>query len=263
MRTIVQLSDLHFGTTIAATLEPLVALLARLAPDLVIVSGDFTQRARVSEFEAARAYVQRLPAPQLLIPGNHDVPLYDVMRRFLSPLGHYRRYITPDLSPCFVDDEIAVFGINTARSFTFKGGTIDDAQVNATVTQLARLPSHVARLVVTHHPFSIPGGLSGVNVVRGATRALQAFAPHKVDMYLSGHLHLVHYASASAYVPGYEAPLLVAGTAVSTRARGEANSFYVLRVGRGAIECDTYRWDAAGGEFRVVEATGFGRVSGG
>lgn len=262
MRTIVQVSDLHFGTTLDETLEPLVSLLENIAPDLVIVSGDFTQRARVNEFRAARAYLQRLPSPQLLIPGNHDVPLYDVIRRFLSPLGRYRTYITPGLSPCVVDDEIAVLGINTARSFTFKGGSIDARQVEETVATLAGLPAHVARIVVTHHPFDIPTGLSGVDVVRGGTQALQAFAPYNVDLYLSGHLHLIHRANAAEYVPEYAAQLLVAGTAISTRARGEANSFFVLRVGRKEIGCETYAWDAGERAFLALETKVYERVSG-
>lgn len=261
MRTIIQISDLHFGTTLPDTLDPLIALLHRLAPDLVIVSGDLTQRARPIEYVAAQAYVQRLPTPRLLIPGNHDVPLYDVFRRFVSPLGRYRRYITDDLAPAFIDDEVAVFGINTARSFTFKGGAIDPHQVVEVTERLATLPSHVARIVVTHHPFDIPFGLSGVEIVHGAKKALTAFAPHKVDLYLSGHLHLIHLASASQYVAAYDAPLLVAGTAISTRARGEPNSFFVFRVESKVIICDTHSWNPTTRDFEHTNTQEFQRVS--
>lgn len=262
MRTIVQLSDLHFGTTLPETLDPLLALLTELAPDLVIVSGDFTQRAREVEYEAARAYIQRLPTPQLLIPGNHDVPLYDVVRRFMSPLGRYRRYITDNLAPSFIDEELAVVGINTARSLTFKGGAIDAQQIDEVSARLVSLPASVARIVVTHHPFDIPVGLSGVAIVHGADRALRAFAPLKVDLYLSGHLHLIHLASASKFVPGYNAPLLVAGTAISTRARGEPNSFFVFNVGPEEIVCDTRSWNVDSRTFALTNTQHFPRVSG-
>ena len=108
MRTLVHLSDLHFGRVDAELLDPLVAAVAAATPALVVVSGDLTQRAREREFEEARDFLDRLPAPRLVVPGNHDVPLYRVWERFLSPLGKYRRIIEPDLEPSFVDGEISV-----------------------------------------------------------------------------------------------------------------------------------------------------------
>lgn len=263
MRTVVQLSDLHFGTTIADTLTPLVRLLSDLAPDLVIISGDLTQRATSAQFIAARAYLERLPTPQLVVPGNHDVPLYDVVRRFLSPLGRYRTHIATELDPVFLDDEIAVVGLNTARSLTFKGGRIGEKQLTAATSFLAPIAPHVARIVVAHHPLDVPVGLSGVEIVRGAERAITALARHDVDLYLSGHLHLTHTASTAKYVTGYEAPMLVAGTAVSTRARGEPNSFFVFRVHPRVIECDTYSWNAQTTAFQHTDTRSFARVSGG
>ncbi|WP_373067209.1 metallophosphoesterase, partial [Gemmatimonas sp.] len=206
MRTVAHLADLHFGTTLAATLAPLVQLLRELTPDLVIISGDLTQRATRAQFIEAHAYLDRLPTPQLVIPGNHDVPLYDVMRRFLSPLGRYRTHITNELDPVFLDDEIAVVGINTARSLTFKGGAISEHQLVSSTAFLDTIPPQVARLVVTHHPFDIPVGLSGVEIVVGAERAIATFARYNVDLFLSGHLHLIHTAGASRYVTGHDAP---------------------------------------------------------
>src|ERR1700704_500594 len=130
MRTIVHLSDLHFGRTDDALLTPLASVIAKLAPDLIAVSGDLTQRARTAEFQAARAFLDRLPKPQIIVPGNHDVPLHNVFRRFIGPLAKYRRLITDDLAPFYADDEIAVLGINTARSLTFKRGRVNSKQID-------------------------------------------------------------------------------------------------------------------------------------
>ncbi len=262
MRTIVQISDLHFGTILEPTLEPLRAQLWDIAPDLLVVSGDLTQRAREEQFVAARAYLQALPQPQLVIPGNHDVPLYDVVRRFGSPLGRYRKYITEDLSPSFIDDEIAVIGINTARSLTFKGGAISASQRDAAVQQFNALEGSHARIVVTHHPFDIPQDLSGVTTVRGVEECVAAFERCNVDLFIGGHIHLVHIASAAKYRPGYKAALLQAGTATSTRARREPNSFFIFRVDATSISCETQAWNPDGRKFELAATHRFDRVSG-
>ena len=262
MRTIVQISDLHFGAILEPTLDPLIALLTTIAPDLTIVSGDITQRAREEQFLRSRKYIDRLPRPMMVLPGNHDVPLYDVFRRFLSPLGRYKRMITDDLSPSFVDDEIAVVGINSARSLTFKGGGISAAQLEESAAIFEGLPEHVSRIVVTHHPWDIPQGLSGVEIVDGANEALAKFETCKVDLFLAGHLHLVHVVSAGKFLPGYKATILQAGTATSTRARGEPNSFFVFRVGVATIECDTYTWDGFTQLFKISSSQTLPRVSG-
>lgn len=266
MRTIIHLSDLHFGTILEPTLAPLLTRLNELKPHLLIVSGDLTQRARDTQFGQARAYLSRLPRPQLIVPGNHDVPLYDVLRRFLAPLARFTNQITDDLSPVFVDDEIAVVGINSARSLTFKGGAINDEQLRHACSQFTNLAGNHVRIVVTHHPFDIPVGLTGVEIIRGAKTAVQEFAKHDVDLILTGHLHLVHRASASIYVPGYHATLLGAGTATSTRARGEPNSFFVFRMDAArtdgdAIVVETHSWNAARNQFLVTDTRSLPRVS--
>src|SRR5437868_2776966 len=129
MRTIAHLSDLHLGRVDGALLDPLRRRLRELEPDLVVVSGGLTQRARLEQFRAARAYLDTLPGPQLVVPGNHDVPLYNVFQRFVRPLARYRRVVSRDLQPVFIDEEIAVIGVNPARSFVFKGVRINESQV--------------------------------------------------------------------------------------------------------------------------------------
>src|SRR5471030_3362505 len=137
MRTLVHLSDLHFGRVDPALLEPLRRRVLGLAPDVVVVSGDLTQRAKTEEFKAARAFLDTLPGPQIVVPGNHDIPLYNVASRFLTPLRKYTRYVTLDLTPEYVDEEIAVLGINTARSLTFKDGRINREQIEQVRRRLA------------------------------------------------------------------------------------------------------------------------------
>jgi 3',5'-cyclic AMP phosphodiesterase CpdA len=124
MRTVVHLSDMHFGRVDPLVVDALRETVATIAPDLVAVSGDFTQRARSGQFRKARAFLDSLPRPQLVVPGNHDVPLHNVFARFFNPLGGYRKHITMDLQPVYEDDEVAVIGTDTTRSFTIGGGGI-------------------------------------------------------------------------------------------------------------------------------------------
>ncbi|HEX9815477.1 MAG TPA: metallophosphoesterase, partial [Candidatus Thermoplasmatota archaeon] len=114
---IAHISDLHFGTVPDGNIERLEADLKAVKPRVIAVSGDLTQRARVSEFEAAAEFLSRFDVPKVIVPGNHDVPLYDVARRFFSPLARFRRFIGPIVDPFYADDEVAILGLNTARSF--------------------------------------------------------------------------------------------------------------------------------------------------
>ena len=264
MRTIVHLSDLHFGRVDPRIPPALLAAVTAAQPDLVVVSGDFTQRARVQEFKEAARFVASLPQPRLLVPGNHDVPLYDLMRRWLAPLGRYRRYITQDLAPFYADTEIAVLGINTARALTFKNGRINQTQLATVTERLATFGPGVTRIVVTHHPFDTPDPvLSGATpphgVVGRAQMAMTGFLQSRVDMILSGHLHVSHIGrTAQRYpMPGRSALLIQAGTATSTRKRGEVNAFNIVRIARPQATVACMVWDGARGGFRQASVEQF------
>lgn len=251
MRTVVHLSDLHFGRVDQALLAPLRESVMAAHPDLVVVSGDLTQRARRKQFRAAAAWLATLPGPRLVVPGNHDVPLYDVVRRFVAPLARFRRYIEDEEFPYYQDDEIAAIAINTARSLTFKGGRINQAQVDEVARRFHGLPEAVTRIVVSHHPFDLPEGAEASNLVGRAQMAMQAFAGCGVDLFLSGHLHLTHSGStARRYaIDGFAALVVQAGTATSTRGRGEANAFNVIRIGTTEMVLETMAWMPGAGRF--------------
>lgn len=261
MRTIVHLSDLHFGRVDHQLLRPLQELVVRLEPDVVVVSGDLTQRARTEEFKAARAWLDTLPGPQIVVPGNHDIPLYNVASRFLTPLRKYTRYVTLDLAPEYVDDEIAILGINTARSLTIKDGRVNQEQLAQMRRRMRSVGPQHTRIIVTHHPFDVPRHLDDSDVVERAPLAMQAFADCGVDLLLAGHMHASHAgSSAQRYdIDGYAALVVHAGTATSTRGRGEANSFNVLRVAPDDIQVQRYSWIAGTGSFAPVHTEYFRR----
>lgn len=215
-----------------------------LAPDLVAVSGDLTQRARRGEFEAARAFLQALQAPRLVVPGNHDVPFYDVVRRFISPLGRYRTYVSADLEPIHSDEEMVVVGLNSARSMTFGRGRLNEVQVLRAVERFRIAPSTATKIVVTHHPFDLPDTHGPDHLVGRASMAMAHLASVGADLFLAGHLHVTHIGRTAARykIAGHSALVVQAGT-MSTRQRGEANSFNVLRVNRLRISVARLTWD--------------------
>ncbi len=256
MRTLVHLSDLHFGRIDPATTEPLFSIVGEIGPDLVVVSGDLTQRARASQFRAARAFLDRLPAPWLTVPGNHDVPLWNLAARFLRPLANWKRFITDDLAPVWADGEIVVAGVNTARSLTWKGGRIGRDQVEALVERVCGLGERVTTIVVAHHPFELPEGKRSRDLVGRARMAMTELARCDVDLFLTGHLHVHHVAeSAERYrIADHSAIVVQAGTATSTRGRGTPNSFNVVTIEDPAIEVRPWLWSPEAGSFSPVEA---------
>jgi 3',5'-cyclic AMP phosphodiesterase CpdA len=254
MRTIVHLSDLHFGRVDPQLLAPLVQTIQAIAPNLIAVSGDLTQRARRSQFLQARAFLQQLPFPKIVVPGNHDVPLYNIVARFLSPLTGYRRYIADDLRPVFVDEEMIVVGLNSARSVIFRrgGGRLNDEQVQRAAARLGSAAPHVVRIVVTHHPFELPEGHGEEHLIGGSRMAMEPLARAGADLFLAGHLHVSHVGrTAERYkISGHSALVVQAGT-MSTRGRGEPNSFNVVRLDRPRITVDRQTWDEESQTFRT------------
>jgi 3',5'-cyclic AMP phosphodiesterase CpdA len=244
MRTIVHLSDLHFGRTDDALCEALTGAVRAAVPDVVVISGDLTQRARNEEFAQAHHFLETLPTPQIIVPGNHDVPLYNVFKRAFAPLARYKRHITGNLEPFYADEEIAIAGINTARSLTFKNGRINAEQLKRAAEQFTSRPPDITRIIVTHHPFEGRSVTGDEGIVGRARMALEAFSRTRVDVILSGHLHLNRVGeSAERYdVEGYSALLIQAGTAISTRRREETNSFNVIRIDRPKIGIECQSW---------------------
>jgi 3',5'-cyclic AMP phosphodiesterase CpdA len=263
MRTLVHLSDLHFGRTDHAIIQPLIGLVGTIAPDVVVVSGDLTQRARSEQFKQARRFLDALPTPQIVVPGNHDVPLYNIFSRFLTPLEKFRRYISDDAEPEYSDDEIAVLGINTARSLTVKDGRVNEEQIARIRARLRSLDPHIIKIIVTHHPFDLPQHYDEGQLVGRAPIAMNMFASCGVDLLLAGHLHVSHAGSTAARykTDDYSALVVQAGTATSTRARGESNSFNVIRAEPSRIVIQRYGWNPERDSFDITAAEAFERVS--
>ena len=261
MVRIAHLSDLHFGAHDERLVAAVEERLDKAKPDLVVISGDFTQRARTEQFKEACRFLERLKGAGhevLGVPGNHDVPLYDVLRRFLSPLSRYRRYIDDTLCPYHELSGAAVLGINTARSLTVKDGRINEGQVAFIRESFARTGRDTVRILVTHHPmFALPVG-EGPELGEAIGRqemALRAVAEAGVDLLLAGHNHRASTHHARNLVTDAGSALVVqAGTATSTRLRDEEQSFNLLEIVKGQATVSVQTWDGDGFRSRDTES---------
>jgi 3',5'-cyclic AMP phosphodiesterase CpdA len=256
MRRIVHISDIHFGSVDYDIVRMAVVKINEVEPDLVVVSGDLTQRARTREFLEARGFLDSLPKPQIVVPGNHDVPLYNVYDRFVRPLEKFRRFITDDVTPTYLDEEMAVVGINTARSLVVKGGRINREQIAFVQEKLCVLPDEMLKVIVTHHPFDLPEGGRERDIVGRAKRAMPVIADCGADVFLAGHLHvsnIVGTAKRYRLENGKAALVVQAGTATSIRARGEAHSFNLLKYDHPALAIQRFECPSAEAGFSVAE----------
>lgn len=256
MRRIVHLSDLHFGRTDPRLLEPLLGAVNALAPALVVISGDLTQRARVWQFAEARAFIDRLRAPVLAVPGNHDTPLDNLFLRLLAPWHRYRRAIAADLEPVHRDPELVVVGVNTVNRFAWQQGRMPRRAIARARAAFAEAGA-ATRVVVVHHPLELTPG-AAKPVMRAAGGALEGFAAAGAEIVLSGHLHATHIAPF-VRVPGL---LFVQAGTLSTRTRGEENSFNCLDLAPGHAAITAHAVDEAG-HFRRVRSAVYRRAGAG
>jgi 3',5'-cyclic AMP phosphodiesterase CpdA len=252
MLTILHISDLHFGPPFQEQVgEALLRFAFDLRPDLIVASGDFTQRAKEEQFAAARAYLDRLPpAPLVTTPGNHDVPLFRVAERLFRPLENYQRHISADLDTITRMEEAVVVSLNsTAPHRGIVNGRIDRGQLEFAREAFTDVPPDLFRIVVAHHHFAPPPDFERVDVMPRAKRALDAFTAMRVDLVLGGHLHRAYLGNSLDVYAGLDREhgivIVQSGTTTSRRGRArerEKNSFNLLRIDGRMIRVTHYMY---------------------
>ena len=262
MTRVLQISDPHFGTAQPAVMRALAQMARAQQPDVLVLSGDITQRARVSQFSQARAFCDRLAIPQMLaIPGNHDIALFNLYQRFFTPYARYLRAFGPELEHSLFTPMLNIIGVNTTRCWRHKNGEVSPAQIERVVTELARSAPAQLRIVVVHQPVYVPSAKDEHDRLRGWEPAVRAWAKAGADIVMGGHIHLPYVCDLSSRLAGLERRLwcVQAGTALSTRVRqGIPNSVNLLRYEDPGqpVPCLLERWDyqAGAGQFECVES---------
>jgi len=243
VRTILHISDVHFGPPhLPRVSEGVVAMVEERRPSLVVVSGDLTQRARPEQFQAARRFVDRMPVPTLVVPGNHDVPLYRVWERAFAPFRAYREHFSAELEPVYRDDEFLVVGINSAFNWTFKDGRIKLSRLREAGEIFAAAPERVFKVAVVHHHLIPPPNFGTQRVLANAYEAIDLFSSVGVDLILSGHLHQAYIGNSEEFYPKGRPPVVILHSGTTTSNRGRA----------GERERNTCNWIAADGRSMVV-----------
>ncbi|MFP5406038.1 MAG: metallophosphoesterase family protein [Gammaproteobacteria bacterium] len=249
MTVLLHLSDPHFGTEQRPVVEALVRFSGEHRPDLVVVSGDITQRARRGQFRAARGFVERLGVSDtLVLPGNHDIPLFNVAARLFAPYANHRREFGRDLEPVYQSEQLLVVTANTTRRYRHKHGEVCDEQIERIEARLARASAAQLRLVVTHQPVCVTRPEDRANLLRGGAEAIRRWARAGADLVLGGHIHLPFVRDLREDDPDLPRQVwaVQAGTAVSSRVRRDApNSVNLLRwtSSSDARRCVVERWD--------------------
>lgn len=259
MTLLLQISDTHFGTERPAVMEALLRLADELRPAIVVVSGDITQRARRSQFAAAKSFVSRIVTPAVVaIPGNHDIPLFNVFARLFYPYGGFQRAFGGQLEPEWESADFLVVCVNTTRAARHKDGEVSMAQINRVSHRLRAATPRQVRVVVTHQPVHVPKDSEIHNRLHGYDEAIAAWSQAGADIIMGGHIHLPYIAPLHGHYERVSRRCWVvqAGTAVSHRVRKhQSNSVNVIRCTQ-AFECVAERWDysASSDSFTCVNA---------
>lgn len=262
MTTLLHISDTHFGTEQPPVVEALAALAAALAPQLLVISGDITQRARAAQFAGARRFIDRLGLPFVSIPGNHDLTVLNPLTRLLAPYTGYRGTFGDELEPVHESDGLLVQCVKTTRWWRHIEGEVNTAQVQRVATRLRSARPEQLRVVVVHQPLHVQGEAEAKHLLRGREAALSAWAEAGADVVLGGHIHLPYVAELTPpSATGARIVVAQAGTALSSRLRRDApNSVNVIRhESSDAARFSVERWDFSGerGEFQRVDAQTF------
>jgi|TARA_R110002126_G_scaffold279836_1_gene426886 3',5'-cyclic AMP phosphodiesterase CpdA len=260
MTRILHLSDLHFGTETPDTFAALEHEINILQPSIIIISGDFTQTASHDEFTTARDFIAALAVPCFCVPGNHDIPSYNLLERFCAPYKRYKRYINGDIEPRLTYDHTEIIGLNTARRalphWNWANGAISRAQRACLMQGADKDVANIhRRICVMHHPIN-KAEHTPLNVkLFGARKALETLEDANIDLVLTGHVHHASVDVRESQKNNHRTIFVSASTALSSRTRKQENGFNFITLSQDEIHIAIYKLQT--GSFSKTETHHF------
>lgn len=218
------ISDLHFGAATDEAVQRVIADVNASGARATVVTGDLTMRARPWQFESATEMLKQLPKPQLVIPGNHDIPLDRPFARFLRPYSRFMDAFGDELNPVLDLGAVRILGVNSMPRWRWKGGRISRRQLKLVDEVLGGASDRTARILAMHHP-PLRGGTA--RIARQSS-FIEALRRNKVDLVLAGHEHVPTIQPIGRATNGSRGLEVVAGTASSTRTRGGIERSWML-----------------------------------
>lgn len=237
MTRVVLIADLHFGREDPGVVQPLLDAIDSAAADIIVIAGDFVQRARTSHFRIAADFMRNLNAPVFAVPGNHDIPLYNLPVRWTRPLAGYRKWISRDPEPEWSDDEVALIGIDTTNRWSHQSGQIGPGRIRSVCKAISHANGRLP-VIVAHHPFHQSPDVAK-KLMQSAPDALGNWADCGPHMILSGHVHSFFVEPFVTRKTDNMTLQIHCGTSVSTRRRqGAPNDFAIIDIAGGRVGID-------------------------
>jgi 3',5'-cyclic AMP phosphodiesterase CpdA len=247
--------------------EQLAAQAHEIKPDLLVISGDFVLRADLTgQWYTIVAYLNMLPQPQLVVPGNHDVSLFNGFYRLFSPLKRYRRFISPDINPVFTLPGLAVVGGCSAHGLTIDGGRVSRKQLAIMEQSFSQVSPETCKVAVLHHHLNDPDGAPPRRRIANINQTMRMLDRCKVDLFLCGHIHVSHVTTTRGIVPDIEHEVVISQCGTSTSRRGRwmdrgKNSFHLIEIDDQSIRIIPHFYQPGTGRFDPAEAHLFPRRS--
>lgn len=265
MSKLLQISDPHFGTVQPRVMQALEVLAQEQQPDVLVLSGDITQRAKTAQFREARAFCDRLGIARMVaLPGNHDISLFNPWHRLVTPYARYLRAFGPELEPELTLPWLQLTTVKTTRRWRHKNGEVSAQQIERVTGRLRQAQEGQLRVVVVHQPVYVLRVEDEHDRLRGWEPAVRAWVAAGADVVMGGHIHLPYVCELASCMPGLGRRIwcVQAGTALSSRVRREApNSVNLLHVdtSTGFPQCQLERWDfldaGGSGRFELVHTS--------
>lgn len=245
MKKIIHISDLHFGTQDNKIADILLKDISNYKPDLVVISGDLTQRAKSSQYEIASDFLAEIKCPYIAVPGNHDISLWNIFRRFFNPLKRFKKYITEQEFPTYIDEKMIVVGVNSARSLTIISGRIASKQIEYLKNYFCKIPEPIFKAIVIHHNLIPSDSIRSYKLMGRSSKFISQLKDCGIDMIFSGHIHQYYSGDVKKHYKDADSIILAqAGTAISSRTRREKNSYNHIKLDKEGITIKVMEYDA-------------------